>query len=135
MVGYNFYFSNFKLIKSFLDIIQKAYKQQLIITNMVMTDEKERLRLRWMTKDFMIGAGSPVTENQITKALDTNNHMTGRIIEEFKEAQLIKPFPLGVDTKNPKMAWNYTDKLKKINKEDLKKLIEIKKPRVEDKNK
>jgi len=96
---------------------------------MGMIDENERIRLRWQAKDFILGAGSPVTESQITNNLGTNNHMTNRIINEFKDAGLVEPFPLGKDTKNPIMAWKMMPELKTIKKKELSKSLEIKKPR------
>lgn len=99
-----------------------------------MIENDERFRLRKEAKDFIVSAGSPVTGSQITNALGTNNHMTERIINEFKDAGLIRPFMLGKNTDNPITAWEPTPELKKIDNNNLFKIIKIEKPR-DDKNK
>tara|TARA_Y100000034_G_C6859315_1_gene390880 strand:+ start:380 stop:601 length:222 start_codon:yes stop_codon:yes gene_type:complete len=73
-----------------------------------MIDETERMRLRWETRDLIVG-GSPVIESQITNDLGTNNHMTNRIINEFKDAGLINEFFIGPNTKNPKKDTDNTE--------------------------
>ena len=98
-----------------------------------MIDNDERFKLRKEARDFIVNAGSPVTGSQITNALETNNHMTDRIINEFKEADLIKPFMLGKNTNNPIIAWESTPQLKKLDNNNLSKIIKIEKPRDEKK--
>ncbi len=100
---------------------------------MPMIDNEDRLRLREKARDFIISAGSPVTNSQITGAIGTNNHMTDRIINEFKDNKLIEEFPLAKGTPYEIMAWNPTQKLEKIPKKEFKeelfKIIKIEKPR------
>lgn len=100
---------------------------------MPMIENRDRLKLRVEAKDFIVGAGSPVTGSQITNALGTNNHMTDRIIGEFREAGFVKPFYLGANTENPITAWEMTPILKRINekefKEKLSEITKIEKPR------
>ena len=96
-------------------------------------DNDKRVKLRLDTRDFILKAGSPVTNNQIADELETNNHMTDRIINEFKDAEFIKPFYLGKNTDNPITAWQPTEKLQKMNKEAFKdklsEITKIEKPR------
>ncbi len=59
--------------------------------------------------------------------------MTGRIIEEFKEAGWIKPFYLGQNTSNPIVTWQATQKLEHLDKREFKEWLadasKIEKPR------
>lgn len=98
-----------------------------------MIENDERMKLRKEARDFIIEAGSPVTSGQITNALGTNNHMANRIINEFKDEGLIKPFILGKNTENPITAWVSTQELKKISENSFVKIIKIDKPRDEKK--
>lgn len=100
---------------------------------MPMIENDERFKLRREAKDFIINAGSPVTGSQIANALDTNNHMVDRIIEEFKGAGLVKQFVLGKNTETPIIAWESTPELKKLNDNSLYNIIKIEKPRDEKK--
>ena len=94
-----------------------------------MIDNEERLKIREKAKDFILSAGSPVTNGQLTTGLNTNHHMVARIIEEFKEHKMIKPITIGEHTSHPLTVWEATPKLKKTTGKDLDKLTTIKKPR------
>lgn len=100
---------------------------------MPMIENENRLKLREKARNFIIGAGSPVTNSQITGAIGTNNHMTERIINEFKEHKLIEEFPLAKGTSYEKMAWKPTQKFENMPKQEFEKelfkIIKIEKPR------